>query len=56
MIVGALLAVVSAIPGGLDEDPAALVLRGTLIALAIGVWGVVVERLADAEDRRRSGR
>ena len=54
IVIGAALALISVAPGGFDEGAASLIVRATLFALAVGVWGVAIERMAEAENRRRS--
>jgi hypothetical protein len=53
IIIGALFALISAGLGGFDDSLASLAFRGALFALAIGAWGLAIERMAEAEDRRR---
>ena len=54
IVIGAALALISVAPGGFDEGVASLIVRATLLALAVGAWGEVVLRWAEAENRRRN--
>jgi hypothetical protein len=54
IVIGTALALISVAPGGFDEGVASLIVRGILFALAVGAWGAAIERMAEAENRRRN--
>jgi hypothetical protein len=54
IVIGALFALIVSALGGFDESVPTLIVRATLLALAVGAWGEVVLRMGEAENRRRN--